>query len=99
MAFLRIATFEIADAPEDALEVWDDLMGSALRNDPDCTTVLVSRHGSTYAVVTTWTSEGAFKSTVDSKPYQDILVTVGARLGLPDPYEPSFAYEGEIARQ
>lgn len=97
MSFLRIAVFEIPDAPPDALEVWDDLVGSALRNNPDCTGVTVSRSGSSYAAVSTWTSEAAFQATMDSKPYQDIVSTVTARLGLPESYEPNFTFQGEIA--
>ncbi len=97
MTFLRIAVFEIPDAPGDALELWDDLVGSALRNNPDCTDVVVSQNGASYAVVSTWTSEEQFKATINSKPYRDVIATVTVRLGLSESSEPSFVYEGEVA--
>lgn len=97
MGFMRVAVFEIPDAPADALEVWDDLVGSALRNNPECTSVMVSKNGTTYAAVSTWTSEAQFTAATESKPYQDVVATVTARLGLPESYEPSFVYQGEIA--
>lgn len=96
MAFLRIAVFDIEDAPDDALEIWDDLVGSALRNHPDCLQALVSHRGSNYAVVSRWTSEDAFHQAMDSKPMQDVIVTVAARLGVADQPEPMFHFEGDI---
>ena len=91
-----MAVFDIEDAPDDALEIWDDLVGSALRNHPDCLQTLVSHRGSNYAVVSKWTSEGAFHQAMDSKPMQDVIATVAARLGVADQPEPMFHFEGDI---
>ncbi len=99
MAFLRIAAFDIQDAPEDALEIWDDLVGSALRNNPDCSHVMVSRRGSTYATVSIWTSEERFHDWVESKPAQDVISTVMARVGMAEGLEPVFLFEGSIPDQ
>ena len=96
MAFLRIAVFDIEEAPDDALEIWDDLVGSALRNHPDCLHVMLSHRGTNYAVVSKWSSEDAFHQAMDSKPMQDVIVTVAARLGASDQPEPMFHFEGEI---
>ncbi len=98
MTFLRIAVFEIEDAPHDALEIWDDLVGSALRNNPDCSQSMVSQSGSRYAVVSTWTSEERFHYWMDSKPYQDVINTVSARLGVTGRAEPRYLFEGEVQR-
>lgn len=96
MAFLRIAVFDIENAPPDALEIWDDLVGSALRNNPDCSEVMMSHRGSSYAVVSKWTSEERFHYWMESKPYQDVINTVSARLGVTGQPEPSFLFEGDI---
>jgi hypothetical protein len=96
MTFLRIAVFDIEDAPDDALEIWDDLVGSALRNHAECLQVMVSHRGTNYAVVSKWTSEAAFKEAMESKPLQDVIVTVSARLGVADHPEPMFHFEGDI---
>lgn len=97
MAFLRIVVFDIPDAPSDALEIWDDLVGSALRNNPDCTQVMVSRRGTHYAVVSKWISEDRFHYWMDSEPYQDVIKTVSARLGASDQPEPLFLFEGDVS--
>lgn len=96
MAFLRIAVFDIENAPGDALEIWDDLLGSALRNNPDCSQAMVSHRGTNYAVVSKWTSEDRFHYWMDSKPYQDVIATISARLGVADHPEPIFHFEGDI---
>jgi len=96
MAFLRIAVFDIENAPSDAQQVWDDLVGSALRNNPDCTHFMVSHRGTNYAVVSRWTSEERFHYWMDSKPYQDVIKTVAARLGVHGQPEPMFHFEGDI---
>jgi len=96
MAFLRIAVFDIEDAPEDAPEVWDDLVGSALRNHPDCLRVMLSHRGTNFAVVSQWSSEGAFHAAMESKPLQDVIATVAARLGVSGSPDPMFHFEGDI---
>lgn len=96
MAFLRIAVFDIENAPSDALEIWNDLLGSALRNNPECTHVTLSRRGTIYAVVSKWTSEERFHYWMDSEPYQDVIKTVAARLGAADQPEPIFHFEGDV---
>ena len=97
MAFLRIAAFDIEDAPPDALEIWDDLVGSALRNNPDCSHVMASSREATYVTVSIWTSEERFHYWFESKPYQDVISTVMARLGIGG--EPVFLFEGDIPDQ
>ena len=96
MAFLRIAVFHIENAPDDALEIWDDLVGSALRNNPDCSQVMISHRGTNYAVVSTWTSEDRFHEWMESKPSKDVIATVAARLGISGSPEPAFHFEGEV---
>jgi hypothetical protein len=96
MAFLRIAVFDIEDAPGDALEIWDDLVGSALRNHPECLQVMVSHRGTNYAVVSKWSSEDAFRQAMEAKPMQDVVRTVSARLGVADQPEPMLHFEGDI---
>ena len=96
MAFLRIAVFEIENAPGDAMEIWDDLIGSALRNNPDCLNVIASRDNSNYAIVSTWISEERFHYWMESKPYVDVIATVAARLGLSASPEPTYLFEGEV---
>ena len=96
MPFLRIAAFDIENAPDEAAELWDDLMGSALRNHPDCLEVTAARQGNRFAVVTTWVSEDAFRTAAASKPLMDLVVTIAARFGLPSDQEPSFLFEGEL---
>lgn len=96
MTFLRIAVFDIENAPSDALEIWDDLVGSALRNHPECLQVFVSHRGTNYAVVSKWSSEDAYHQAMESRPMQDVLVTVAARLGAADQPDPIFHFEGEI---
>lgn len=97
MTFLRIAVFEMDDAPPDAFEVWDDLVGSALRNNPDCVTVMASRTGARFAAVSTWTSEQAMRSSMAAQPFLDLVETVAARLGMAAAPEPAFLYEGEVS--
>lgn len=96
MAFLRIAVFDLENAPSDALELWDDLVGSALRNHSECRQVMVSHRGTHYAVVSKWSSEGAFRQAMEAKPMQDVILTLSARLGVADQPEPMFHFEGEI---
>jgi len=96
MAFLRIAVFDLENAPSDALELWDDLVGSALSNHPECLQVMVSHRGTNYAVVSKWSSEGAFHQAMESKPMQDVVLTLSARLGVADQPEPMFHFEGDI---
>ena len=97
MAFLRIAVFDAEGAPPDALEIWDDLVGSALRNNPDCLHAMVSRDGDTLAVVATWTSQEQAHAWMESKPYQDVAETVAARFGMTGRPEPAFLFEGSVA--
>ena len=96
MAFLRIAAFEIEDAPPAALTTWEDIMGSALRNHPDCRRVIASRNGDEFAIITTWASEEAFRAAAQSKPILDVHLTVSSRLGISPDQEPSFLFEGEV---
>jgi hypothetical protein len=96
MAFLRIAVFDIENAPDDALQVWDDLVGSALRNHRDCIHVMVSHRGSNYAVVSKWVSEESFHAAMESKPMMDVIETVAVRLGVSATPDPMFHFEGDI---
>jgi hypothetical protein len=96
MTFLRIAVFEIEGAPDDALELWDDLVGSALRNHPECVQVMASHRGTRYATVSRWSSEDAFRQAMEAKPMQDVIRTLSARLGVADQPEPMFSFEGDI---
>ncbi len=97
MAFLRIAAFEVEHAPDEAVELWDDLMGSALRNHPDCLEVTAARQDDRFAVVSKWVSEDAFRAAAASKPLMDLVVTIAARFGLSPDQEPSFLFEGELS--
>ena len=96
MAFLRIAAFEIENAAGEALALWDDLMGSALRNHPDCLEVTAARDGDRFAVISTWISEEAFRAAAASKPLTDLIETMAARFGLAIDQEPSFLFEAEV---
>ena len=82
MAFLRIAVFDGADPPGVAVELWEDIMGSALRNHPACHEAQISRSGNRFAVVTKWTSAEAFREAAASKPITDVHVAISARLNL-----------------
>ena len=95
MAFMRIAVFDIENAPDDAMEIWDDLIGSALRNHPECQRVTASKHGNEYAVVSVWSGEDAYRQAMDSKPLQDVMTSVAARLGMAGA-DPTFRFEGEV---
>lgn len=96
MAFLRVAAFDVEDAPDEALDLWDDLMGSALRNHPDCESVTAARNENRFLVITRWTSSEAFAAATASKPLQDLQVTIAARLNMPADQEPTFLFESEI---
>ena len=99
MTFLRIAVFDLEDAPPDALEIWGDLVGSALRNNPDCLQAMISRRDNAYATVSTWTTEERFRYWMETKPYQDVIATVAARLGVTGEPEPSFLFEGDVPEE
>lgn len=96
MAFLRIAEFGIPNAPDQAIELWDDLMGSALRNHPDCLEITAARRDHRFVVISKWVSEQAYQEAAASKPLMDLVVTMAARLGLAPDQEPSFLFESEI---
>lgn len=96
MAFLRVAAYDIEDAPDEALELWDDLMGSALRNHPDCHEVTAARTGNRLLVISQWTSAEAFGVASASKPITDLHVTIAARLNMPADRDPAFLFEGEV---
>ena len=96
MAFLRIAEYQVENAPDEAMELWDDMMGSALRNHPDCLEVTAARRDDRFVVISRWLSEEDFRAAAASKPLTDLLVTVAARLGLPPDQEPGFLFESTI---
>jgi hypothetical protein len=96
MAYLRIAAFDLTDPPDEALELWEDVMGSALRNHPECLLVMASRQGNRLAVISTWTSAAAFRDAAASKPIVDVHLTISARLNMSPDEEPSFLFEGEV---
>ena len=96
MAFLRVAVFEMAGAPPEALTTWEDIMGSALRNHPDCLEVTASRSGDDVAIISKWSSEAAFRAATASKPITDVHVTIAQRLGMSPDQEPTWSFEGSI---
>ena len=97
MPFLRIAEYQVENAPDEALELWDDVMGSALRNHPHCLELTAARRANRFVVISKWESEELFRAAAESKPLMDLVVTVAARLGLPSDQEPTFLFEGELA--
>ena len=96
MTFLRVAVFTIPGAADDALTTWEDIMGSALRNHPDCREVTASRNGDEVAVISKWTSEEAFRAATQSKPIVDVHLTVSSRLGMSPDEEPTWSFEGPV---
>jgi hypothetical protein len=96
MAYLRIAAFDLPDPPDEAVDLWEHIMGSALRNHPECLLVMASRQNSRLAVISTWTSAGAFRDAAASKPIVDVHLTISARLNMPPDQEPVFLFEGEV---
>lgn len=96
MAFLRVAVFTVEGASDDSLTTWEDIMGSALRNHPDCIEVTASRSGDEVAIISKWQSEEAFRAASQSKPIVDVHVTVSNRLGMSPDQEPTWSFEGSI---
>ena len=96
MAFLRVAAFDIEEPPDEGLDLWDDLMGSALRNHPECHHVLASRSGNRFLIMSQWSSAEAFAAAAASKPIVDVHLTISARLNMSPDQEPSFLYEGAV---
>ncbi|MBT8203315.1 MAG: hypothetical protein HKN74_14955 [Acidimicrobiia bacterium] len=96
MAFLRVAVFTVEGASDATLTTWEDIMGSALRNHPDCIEVTASRSGDEVAIISKWQSEEAFRAATQSKPIVDVHITVSNRLGMSPDQEPTWSFEGSI---
>ena len=92
MSYLRVAAFDMPGS----YEVWDATLGEYLRSSPGCVAAKASSDGSTWLVVTEWTSREVYEADLASPGLQKAYEAAATQLGLTADLQPTFLYEGEI---
>lgn len=97
MSFLRVAAFELDGDPGADFESWDATIGEYLRSNPDCLGATAAASGSTWIVVSEWTSAEANRADMESAEYRAALESMTRRVGVSAAIEPSYLFEGDVA--
>ncbi len=96
MSFLRVVTYDGGEMTDAEFDVWDEIIGAYLRNNPDCLRATAAKSAGATLVVSEWTSQEANERDMASPEYQTVLSEVMTKLSLPSDIEPSFLFEGDV---
>ena len=82
---------------EASLDLWDSKVGAWMRNHPDCLGAKAAASGTTWVVVSEWSSRDAYEATLASPDYQKVMDDIASAMGLAShDVEPAFLFEGEV---